>query len=178
MSIPPSLPRVLLLTGTCGSGKSTIAGLLEARGWTRISEDEIWPRHFGKDRGTFGSPEHRRKRQIVHEIVFGGIRTALDDGCNVVVDATVHESPPEAFEEYRAFFLGECIAWRVRVLHPSVEVAVVRDRTRAQGSLGAARVAALHAKFTGLVFPPDAFVDTSVHTPAETLSALLRSGLV
>lgn len=38
---------ILLLAGTCGSGKSTIAVLLEERGWTRISEDEIWPRLGG-----------------------------------------------------------------------------------------------------------------------------------
>jgi predicted kinase len=176
--MPPAAPHVLLLTGTCGSGKSTIAGLLEARGWMRISEDEIWPRYFGKDRGTFGSPEHRRKRQLVHEIVFGGTRAALDAGRNVVIDATVHESPPEAFDEYRAFFVGDRIEWRVRVLHPSVEVAVMRDRTRAQGSLGAARVATLHAKFTGLIFPAGAFVDTAGQTPPETVDALLCSALI
>jgi hypothetical protein len=172
--MPPTTPHVLLLTGTCGSGKSTIATLLEARGWTRVSEDDIWPRYFGKDRGAFGSPEHRRKRQVVHEIVFAGIRAALDAGRNVVIDATVHESPPEAFEEYRAFLGGGPIEWRVRVLHPSVEVAVMRDKTRTQGSLGAARVAALHAKFTGLVFPAESFIDTSRQTPGETVDALLR----
>src|SRR5262249_20188676 len=50
-------PRVLLVTGTCGSGKSTVASLLAGCGWASISEDEIWPRLFGKNRGAFGSPE-------------------------------------------------------------------------------------------------------------------------
>lgn len=37
-------PQVLLLTGTCGSGKNTIAAPLATRGWTRISEDDMWLR--------------------------------------------------------------------------------------------------------------------------------------
>src|SRR5690348_6643254 len=40
---PPA--RVLLLTGTCGSGKTTVAALLAKRhGWVHVSEDEIWQR--------------------------------------------------------------------------------------------------------------------------------------
>ena len=59
--------NVVVSTGTCGSGKSTVARLLALRaGWGRVSEDEIWPRRFGKDRGAFGTPEHRLKRAVVH----------------------------------------------------------------------------------------------------------------
>ena len=166
------LPGVLLLTGTCGSGKSTIAALLAERGWTRISEDAIWPRLFGKERGRFGSAEHRANRQAVHEVVFAGVGDALARGERVVIDATVHEAPPEAFEEYRTFLEGTGASWQVRVLHPVVGVAVARDAGRASGSLGAERVARLHAKFTGRVFEPWWFLDTSAHTPEETVTAL------
>jgi predicted kinase len=167
------LPRILLLTGTCGSGKSTIAARLAERGWTCISEDDIWPRLFGKQRGPFGSAEHRAKRGAVHELVFMGVRNALAQGQRVVIDATVHEAPPEAFEEYRAFLDGTGVSWQVRVLHPALGVAVARDAQRPSGSLGAERVAALHAKFTGRVFEPRWFVDTSTHTPDDTVAALL-----
>lgn len=35
--------RVLVLSGTCGSGKSTIARLLsDEHGWTRLGEDDVW----------------------------------------------------------------------------------------------------------------------------------------
>jgi len=168
------LPCVLLLTGTCGSGKSTISALLAERGWTRISEDDIWPRLFGKERGPFGSAEHRAKRQAVHEVVFAGVRGALAQGQQVVIDATIHEAPPEAFEEYRAFLEGTGTRWQVRVLHPALGVAVARDAGRLSGSLGAERVARLHAKFTGRVFEPQWFLDTSAHTPEQTVAALLR----
>lgn|GEM_PF-5231039 len=169
-------PRALLITGTCGSGKTTITTLLEQHGWNRVSEDEIWPHLFGKNRGPFGSEEHRAKRRQVHEIVFERVRSALAAGQSVAIDATVHEAPPEAFEEYRDFFDHHGIIWQMRILHPALAVAVARDAGRLRGTLGAERVAELHAKFTGLVFPKSWFLDTSEQSPAETASELLRVG--
>lgn len=169
--------RVLILTGTCGSGKSTVAELLALReGWERISEDEIWHRRFGRDRGAFGSSEHRRKRRLVHGDVFASVRGALARGRPVVIDATVHESPPESFREYRAFFARNHIAWRLCVLHPRVEVSMARDSSRGGWNAGPERVASLHAKFTGATFPPEAFLDTSLDTPEETMGRVIAGG--
>lgn len=169
-----SQPRVLLLTGTCGSGKTTVAALLAKRhGWVHVSEDEIWPRLFGKNRGAFGSEEHRRKRREVHEISFARIREALGAGANVVVDATVHESPPEALHEYREWFAAHGVSWAIRVLHPRLEVAVARDAQRRAWTVGAQRVAALRAKFTGVEIGRECFLDTSDDTPEETMARLL-----
>jgi predicted kinase len=164
--------RVLVLTGTCGSGKSTVSNLLSEAGWSRVGEDESWTRLFGRDRGLFGSAEHRAKRRQVHEAVFDRVAGALEAGLNVVIDATVHEAPPEAFLEYRAFFERRGIEWELRVLHPRLEVAVERDAARRQWTVGPERVALLHAKFTGLVFAPEWFLDTSEQSPSETASLL------
>ena len=50
------MATVLILTGTCGSGKSTVARLLaERHGWTRLSEDDVWRARFHRDRGEPGS---------------------------------------------------------------------------------------------------------------------------
>jgi predicted kinase len=167
-------PTVLILTGTCGSGKSTIATLLADRGWACVREDDIWPRLFDKNRGPFGSNEHRAKRRQVQGIVFRTVHAALDLGQNVVIDATVHETPPEAFTEYREYLDRHGITWCLRVLHPMVRVAIARDAGRRR-PLGALRVADLHAKFTGRVFPSSWCLDTSTQTPAETLVTLLRT---
>jgi predicted kinase len=137
-----------------------------------VCEDEIWLRLFGKNRGPFGSAEHRAKRRAVHAVVFRAVRAALEDGRHLVIDATVHESPPEAYREYARFFEQHGISWELRVLHPRLEVAIARDATRRR-PLGASRVAALRAKFTGAVFPSACFLDTSAHTPVETVAAVL-----
>lgn len=180
-SPPESLPSkrlrpcALVLTGTCGSGKTTVSTLLANRaGWVRVSEDDIWREHFGKDRGAFGSADHRRKRERVHSVVFDACRVALEAGQNIVIDATVHEAPPEAYLEYRDFFEAHGIAWKLRVLHPRLEIAVARDASRSSGRLGADRVASLHAKFTGAVFGAEWFVDSSEETPEETKTRLLE----
>jgi predicted kinase len=166
--------EVLVLTGTCGSGKSTVAGLIALRvGWRRISEDEIWPRRFGKNRGMFGTPEHRVKRAGVHQEVLERVQAALRAGDNVVMDATIHEAPPEALEEYRALFVEARIRRHLCVLHPRLEVAVARDAGRGRGSLGAAMVASLFAKFTGHVIPPGCFLDTSAESAEATVDRVL-----
>ncbi len=166
--------KVLVLTGTCGSGKSTIARLLQSRGgWCRVSEDDIWPRRFGKNRGAFGTVEHRQKREVVHREVLASVILARRAGLNVVIDATIHESPPEALAEYREMFAGAQIAWHLCVLHPRVQVAIARDAGRESGSLGALRVAALHSKFNGRAIPSGCFLDTSAEPPAVTAERVL-----
>jgi predicted kinase len=168
---------VLLVTGTCGSGKTTVSTLLgNEHGWSRIAEDEIWPLLFGRERGGFGSAEHRRRRAAVHATVFAAVREAVLAGRQVVVDATVHEAPPEAFLAYRGFLENEGIPWMIRVLHPSLEVAIARDAARPGWHAGSERIASLRAKYTGTVFPSAWFVDTSDEAPAATVERL-TSGL-
>jgi predicted kinase len=127
-----------------------------------------------RGRGPFGSAEHRAKRQRVHDDVFRCVQAALARGQRVVIDATVHEAPPEAFEEYRTFFDEQGILWQLRILHPALEVAVERDARRSR-SLGAHQVAQLHAKFSGKTFPAQWFLDTSHQSPEETVAALLHN---
>ncbi len=172
------VPRVLLLTGPGGSGKTTISTLLAARaGWTRIAEDDIWPRLFGKNRGAFGSDEHRRKRAAIHAEVQQSVLAALAQARNVVIDATVHEAPPEAFREYEEFFRRHGIAWELRVLMPRLEIAVARDAGRNSWHLGAGRVADLYSKFTGAVFSREVFVDNSDESPQTSVIRICENWL-
>jgi predicted kinase len=164
---------ILVLTGTCGSGKSTVAALLAAQGWLAVSEDEIWKRRFGIDRGAFGTDEHRRKRAIAHAEVMDVV--VRHPGRDVVVDATVHKGPPEAYEEYAALFAERGLAWHLRVLHPSLEEAIRRDAGRTEWHAGPERVASLRAKFTARVFPRDWFLDTSDDSPEGTVRRVLAS---
>ena len=167
--------RVLLLTGTCGSGKSTIAALLGARtGWAHLSEDEIWAAEFGRNRGPFGSVEHRAKRHQVQQLVFARIDQHMTAGNSVAVDVTLHESPPEGFEAYRSHLELRRVDWAIRVLHPALAVAVARDAQRSRHPIGEQRIAALRAKFTGRTFPPEWFMDTSAETAEQTVERLVR----
>ncbi len=170
--------RVLLLTGTCGSGKTTIATILGCRpGWAHLSEDTIWRQVYGLDRGEFGSAEHCLKRRHVQTLVFGLIKEHVLGERSVVLDVTLHESPPEAFQAYSAYLSQRGLEWAIRVLHPSLEVAVARDATRSRRPMNRDRIASLRAKFSGRVFPPEWFLDTSTDTPEETAGRLVHAGV-
>ncbi len=170
------MPLVLLLTGTCGSGKTTVAQCLaERHGWARVSEDEVWRAHFHRRRGAPGSEEHRRKRGVVRAEVMTRVRAVVSAGRDVVVDATVHEATPDSLGDYVALLEGEGLEWTIRVLHPRLEVVVARDAQRADWSAGAAGVASLWRKFTGERFGGEAFLDTSDETPEATAVRVLAS---
>ena len=167
--------NAIILTGTCGSGKTTISKLLaEKAGWKRISEDEIWKECFGKNRGIFGSDEHRIKRRHVHKIVFTEILSISKEVQFIVIDATVHESPPEAYYEYSDFLEKYSINWHLVVLHPRLEIAIKRDSQRIDWIAGSERVKSLRLKFTGLVFPKESFIDNSDDTPAQTTKRIIQ----
>ncbi len=170
------MPRVLLLTGTCGSGKSTVAQCLaERHGWVRVSEDEVWRAHFHRRRGEPGSAEHRRRRGIVRSEVLSRVRAVVGAGRDVVVDATVHEATPDSLGDYAQLFERAGLGWSIRVLHPRLDVAVARDAQRADWRAGAAGVAGLWRKFTGRRFGAEVFLDTSDDTPEESAARVLAS---
>lgn len=153
--------KVLLLSGTCGSGKTTISKLIaEQQDWQRICEDDIWLELFGKNRGNPRLPDGKRKRAKVHEIVFGKIVEYREHKKNVVVDLTVHEAPPDAFLEY--------------------EVALGRDSRRECWNVGTERVKRLREKYIKEIFGAENFIDNSDESPEETLEKhfrdLLHSG--
>ena len=164
---------VLILTGTCGSGKTTISKLLVIKnGWKRISEDDIWEKNYGKNRGIFGTDEHRKKRYSIHVIVLSEILSIKNEKQNIVLDATVHELPPEAYNEYKELFKKHNIKWDICVLHPRLEVAIKRDSQRIDWVAGSERVKNLRLKFNGKVFPEECFVDNSDDTPFQTLEKI------
>jgi ABC-type dipeptide/oligopeptide/nickel transport system ATPase subunit len=141
----------LILTGTCGSGKTTISTLLaNQQGWKRISEDEIWKQYFHKNRGAFGTDEHRLKRQ------------------------RVHQTPPEAYHEYREFFEKYNIEWRICVLHPRLEIAIAGDSCREDWVAGPERIEKLRAKFNGKIFNQECFIDNSDDTPEQTMLRIIQ----
>lgn len=83
--------RVVLICGVSGSGKTTLAHRLEAEGYRRISADEIaWRRHGA---ALANMPAEMKRDAYLHaaaelEEELAGI-LAVDDGCKVVVDATL-----------------------------------------------------------------------------------------
>lgn len=166
---------VLVLSGACGSGKSTIARLLaEQHGWFRVSEDDVWESVFQNDRDRIGTTEHLRRRAVVRMKVVGSVGEAVITS-NVVVDATVHDTDPTSVREYQTMFQAAGVPWQIRVLHPRLEVVVERDAMRSVRTLGAERVERLWRKFSGGLLDSRVFLDSSEEGPQDTASRVLKS---
>lgn len=167
--------RILLLTGTCGSGKSTVARLIaETAAWSRVSEDEVWRRMYHRARGARLARAPREatrpaaRGMCAHHV--GGSR-----GARRRLDATVHEASPNSIGDYRELLEHQPVSLPIRVLHPRLEVALERDGRREGWRAGAAGVESLWRKFSGTVFPPEGFLDTSTETPHVTAARALST---
>src|SRR4030095_12502901 len=106
--------------------------------------------------------------EVLHSVHFGR---------DIVIDATVHESPPEAYREYQTMLEAHSVEWTIRVLHPRTEVAVARDASRTCWSVGEKAVRELRDKFNKGVLSVDCYVDNSDETAEETMKRLLSFGV-
>lgn len=113
------MPRLRLMCGLAGSGKSTYAKQLEAHGWLRFSIDvEAWDLGYREVPFPDGVAEQIRARQR------GQIAEALRAGRDVVVDYSFWDRAQR--DEYRA--LGAGCGTTVEVVFLDVPELEVRRR--------------------------------------------------
>ena len=115
---------IILLNGTCGSGKSTIADeLVKTHGFLAIDADcamQVVRHKLGVKHVDFDSKE-----------LFDEISKEIDIlsafGEKIVL---AHVVMPDDIPKYKALFESKGMAYRIILLKPSYEVAVERTRTR------------------------------------------------
>ncbi|WP_284251626.1 AAA family ATPase [Litorihabitans aurantiacus] len=121
-----STPRVILLCGPAGSGKSTTARRLEREGWVRLGWDQEAARL-----GHVDYPLPAGAQEEVHALVQERLVALVREGRDVVVDTSFWRRSLRT--EYRALLapLGaEVTTWYLRVPWPTL-LARVSARTGA-----------------------------------------------
>ncbi|MBH1940897.1 AAA family ATPase [Mobilitalea sibirica] len=158
-------PIILIVTGPCGSGKTTITDIIASTGkFIRISGDEIKDEHFPEIERITDYPEALEK---VYIEMFQKTKENFELGKNVVIDYIILGQ--KRIDEYKKAFQNNLV---IKVLFSSKEVIIERDKTRECWTAGEDCVNDLYDAFYKLqgYIGIDNYIDSSEETPEETYS--------
>jgi len=160
------VPRILLLTGPGGSGKTTISTLLAERGNFVYLDGDREDTEFFPD-GYQWLPEHSQLLKQAHEKIFRKTKDLVDQGKSVVIDYIIFGRYMEFIKMFREEFGDD---FQIKVLFPSQSEIVNRDRDRECWTAGSDRIAEVREELLSIKneIGADNFVDTSDQTPEET----------
>lgn len=160
------MPKVLILTGPGGAGKSTIAKLIEERCDFVYLDGDREDTEFFPD-GDQWLPENTENLRKAHEKILNKTKDLVAQGKSVVVDYIIFGRYVEFIEIFKRQF-GDAV--QIKVLFPSQEEMIKRDKEREIWTTGADRIAAVSNEFTAVndKIGANNFIDTTGQTPEET----------
>jgi len=160
--------KVLILTGPGGSGKTTIADLLVERcGFIKVDGDYL-DTEFFPNRGQW-FPGNFKKLKQAQKKIFTEVKKKFNNGeNNVVLDYIIFGNYLEFFEKFKKEFKNNL---EIKVLFPTREEMVKRDKERECWTTGSERISAVRAEFEAIkdAIGKDNFIYTTGLTPNATL---------
>ncbi|PIY96104.1 MAG: hypothetical protein COY66_05110 [Candidatus Kerfeldbacteria bacterium CG_4_10_14_0_8_um_filter_42_10] len=159
--------KVLILTGPGSSGKTAIADLLVKRcDFVKIDGDNLDTEFF--PRGGQWFPENFEKLKRAHQKIFKEVRKTFNNGeNNVVLDYIIFGNYLEFFQMFKKEF-GDKL--EIKVLFPTKEEMIKRDKERECWTTGIDRISAVSAELEAIkdVIGRDNFIDTTGQTLNDT----------
>lgn len=123
-------PRVVLLCGVAGSGKTTYAKQLEAQGYVRLSiDEEVWAR-FGRYGIDYDPAKYPQLSATAEEALRASLLTLVEQGRDVVVDFSFWQRATR--DRYKRLVEAGGGTWRL--FHLKADPVLLRERldSRAQ----------------------------------------------
>lgn len=161
-----SMPKVLILTGPGGGGKTTIAKLIaERRGFEYLDGDKVDSEFFPD--GDEWLPENSEKLRQAHEKILERTKDLIEEGKSVVVDYIIFGRYVGFLDMFKKAFGSDV---QVQVLFPSQQELIKRDKEREIWTTGAERIEAVSKEFLAIkdIIGTENFLDTTGQTPEET----------
>jgi len=160
--------KILILTGPAGAGKTTIADLLVDRcGFLKVNGDAL-DKEFFPD-GGHGLPGISERLKKSHDKIFAAAKEVFRGSENdIVVDYIIFDNYLDFFGRFKQEF-GDNL--EIKVLFPTEEEMIRRDRERECWTVGPDRILAVRAQFEAIkeLIAENSFVDTTGQTPDATL---------
>jgi gluconate kinase len=156
---------VLLLTGTCASGKTTVGELLEKDyGYHHIDGDDVWNAVKLEQGKGVGWNE-------IHQDILNHCLQKMYSS-NVVITHVIY---PEIFPVYTSFFERERMAMTLVVLVPTIDTVYQRNNTRTCWSVPTPQkyIDDIYGKLSSNEYLPY-FLDTTHQKPEQTVSQVLN----
>ncbi len=116
------------MCGVAGSGKTTYAKGLEAKGYVRLSVDEeIW-RRFGRYGVDYEPDRYEQHTEVARRAVLERLRVLVAEGRDVVIDSSFWQRSRR--QEYKKLIEQAGGAWRL--IYLKIEPGLLRQRLDAR----------------------------------------------
>jgi len=165
------MPKVLLLTGPGGAGKTTIANIIaRERGFVYLDGDREDTEFFPN--GDQWLPQNRHLLKEAHQKILNKTKEIFQAGKNVVIDYIIFGDYERFIEIFRQTFGNN---FDIVVLFPSQEEIMKRDKDRECWTTCPDRIAAVYREFEEVkdVIGAEHFLNTSSHIPKETAAKVI-----
>ena len=166
------MKKVILLAGPGGSGKSTIAELIEKKcGYIMIDGDHE-DSEFFPDGGQW-LPDNSDRLAQAHDKILNKVQDLVKKGENVIVDYIIFGRYLEYFEKFKKVFSDDL---QIAILFPSESQTVKRDLERECWTTGVNRIKSVRCELEKIrdEVGSENFIDTSGQTADETFNTYFK----
>jgi len=158
--------KILILSGPGGSGKTTIAELLVKQCSFVLLDGDREDTEFFPN-GKQWLPENSEKLSRAHDKILERAKKLFEEGNSVVVDYIIFGQYLDFFEKFRCQFKDNL---EIRILLPSEQELIKRDKNRECWTTGSERITAVRREFERIknALNKDYYIDTSNETAEMT----------